>query len=128
MSMLRYVLPVLLVLPFVDLYLLVHVAGEIGFWTTLAAVIATGVIGADIIRKEGLHVFKKLSNSVTGGEISRNMLEGVILVLAGIMLISPGFITDIIGVLFSFRSLRERLVARVMNSSDFVVEVETYRL
>lgn len=126
--MLRYLIPLLLVLPFVDLYLLVHVAGEIGFWTTLAAIIVTGIIGADIIRKEGLHVFRKLSNSVTGGEISRNMLEGFILVIAGIMLVSPGFITDIIGVLFSFRPFRERLVARIMNSSDVIVEVESYRL
>jgi UPF0716 protein FxsA len=126
--MLRFLLPLVLVLPFVDFYILVEVAGQIGFWQTLAAITLTGVIGVSIIKREGIHVLGKLSTSVTGGEISRNMLEGAILVVAGIMLVSPGFITDILGVVLAFRPLRERLVARTMNSSSTTIEVETYRL
>lgn len=125
--MLRYLLPVILVLPFVDLYLLVQVAGELGFWTTLAAILMTGIIGADIIRREGLHVFRKMSTSVTGGEVSRNMLEGILIGVAGIFLLTPGFLTDLLGVAITFRPLRERAVARLMNSADIVVEIENYR-
>lgn len=125
--MLRFLLPVVLVLPFVDLYLLVEVAGELGFWTTLAAILVTGMVGVDIIRREGTHVFRKLSSSVTGGEISRNMLEGLMLGIAGVMLVTPGFLTDLLGIAITFRPLRERIVAKAMNSSNTVIEVESYR-
>ena len=124
--MLRYLIIGLLVLPFVDLYLLIEVAGKFGFWKTLGIILLTGLVGAELIRREGRHVFRKLQNSVTGGEASRNFLEGAILVLCGLFLLSPGFITDGIGFLMVLRPVRERLVARAMNSreSGFKVEIQ----
>ncbi|MFB6115527.1 MAG: FxsA family protein [Candidatus Nanohalobium sp.] len=113
-------------LPFVDLYLLIQVADVLGFWKTLAAVMLTGLVGAELIRREGRHVFRKLQTSVTGGEVSRNFLEGAILVLSGLFLLSPGFITDTLGFLMVLRPIRERLVAHVMNKrgGNFQVEVQ----
>lgn len=126
--MLRYLIISLLVLPFVDLYLLIEVTGILGFWKTLAAILITGMIGAELIRREGRHVFKKLQTSVTGGEISRNFMEGAILVICGLFLLSPGFVTDALGFIMVIRPVRERIVARAMNSrkSDFQVEVQQF--
>lgn len=124
--MLRYLIISLLVLPFVDLYLLIQVTGTLGFLNTLAIILLTGLIGAELIRREGKYVFRKLQTSVTGGEISRNFLEGAILVLSGLFLLSPGFITDGIGFIMVIRPIRERLVAHVMNKRDgnFQVEIQ----
>lgn len=124
--MLRYLIIGLLVLPFVDLYLLIQVAGSLGFWQTLAIIMLTGLVGAELIRREGRHIFRKLQTSVTGGEISRNFLEGAILVLCGLFLLSPGFITDGIGFIMVIRPIRERIVARAMNSrsDNFQVEIQ----
>lgn len=113
--MLRFLIVFLLVLPFVDMYVLFQVSSMLGFWQTMALVLLTGLIGAELIRREGRHVLMKLQQSVTGGEISRNMMEGLIILLCGIFLLTPGFITDIIGFLLIFRPLRERLVAGLMN-------------
>jgi len=124
--MLRYLIIGLLVLPFVDLYLLIQVAGTLGFWQTLAIIMLTGLVGAELIRREGRHVFMKLQTSVTGGEISRNFLEGAILVLSGLFLLSPGFITDGLGFIMVIRPIRERIVARAMNKrgNNFQVEIQ----
>lgn len=126
--MLRFLLVFLLVLPFIDLYVLIEAASFLGFWQVIALVLATGIIGAELIRREGRHVIKKLQRSVTGGEVSRNMLEGGIIVLCGLLLLTPGFISDILGFLLILRPLRERLVAYVMNKaeSDMHIEVRSF--
>ncbi len=125
--MLRYILITVLLLPFIDFYVLVEVAGSIGILETLAISILTGVIGAELVRREGRHVFRKLQRSVTGGEVTRNFMEGFVLVLAGLMLLSPGFVTDIIGAVAAVRPVRERLVAKMMNSQKASFEMEFQR-
>ena len=126
--MLRFLVVLLLVIPFVDLYLLMQVSGLMGFWTVIALVLLTGMIGAELIRREGRHVLMKLQQSVTSGEVSRNVAEGAIIVLCGLLLLTPGFITDIMGFLLIFRPLRERLVARLVSGSDssMVFKVRTF--
>ncbi|EHK02510.1 FxsA cytoplasmic membrane protein, partial [Candidatus Haloredivivus sp. G17] len=76
--MLRFLIVLLLVVPFIDLYLLIEVSGLMGFWTVIALVLLTGMIGAELIRREGRHVLLKLQRSVTSGEVSRNVAEGAI--------------------------------------------------
>lgn len=116
--MLRFLIVLLLVIPFIDLYLLMEVSSLMGFWTVIALVLLTGMIGAELIRREGRHVLLKLQRSVTTGEISRNVAEGAIIVLCGLLLLTPGFITDIFGFLLIFRPLRERLVAKLVSGSS----------
>ncbi|MFB6204261.1 MAG: FxsA family protein [Candidatus Nanohaloarchaea archaeon] len=124
--MLRYLVLLLLAVPFIDLYLLFKVVGWIGFWQTLGIVLLTGIAGAEIIRREGTHVVRKLQRSVTAGEMSRNVLEGGMLVLAGIFLLTPGLLTDTMGFLLTFRPLRERLVARISSMDSMNVEFEVH--
>ena len=109
-------------MPFADLYLLIEATSALGFFETLALVLITGLIGATLIRKEGHHVLLKLQRSVTGGEVSRNVLEGAIIVFCGLLLLTPGFISDLLGFLLVFRPLRERLVARAMNAVNTDVQ------
>lgn len=111
--MLRYLLPILLALPFVELYILVELAGSIGFIETLAIVLVTGIVGAEILRREGKHVLAKAQSSVTFAEVSRNMVEGFLLVLTGLFLLTPGIITDIIGFVIVWRPVRERLAVKI---------------
>lgn len=123
--MIGYLLVLLLALPFIDFYLLFVVAESIGFVQTIAVILLTGIIGAHLIRREGIHILMKLQRSVTAGEASRNMIEGAMIVIAGIFLLTPGLITDIGGILLVFRPLRERLVAYLVNNSDTHFEVRS---
>lgn len=125
--MLRYLLITVLLLPFIDFYILVEVAGSIGIIETLLISVLTGIVGAELVRREGRHVFQKLQRSVTGGEVTRNFMEGFVLVLAGLMLLSPGFVTDVLGAVVAVRPVRERMVARLMNSQKAGFEMEFQR-
>lgn len=126
--MFKYLLILLLTLPFIDLYVLIRLTSMIGFLQTLLIVIVTGVIGAEIIRREGRNVFQKLHTSVTGKEISRNLLELVLLVIGGIMLLSPGLVTDFLGLVMVVRPTRERIMLKLAEklgeNSD--IHVESY--
>lgn len=124
--MLRYLIVLLLVLPFIDLYMLIEASGLLGFWTVLGFVVLTGLIGAELIRREGHHVLLKLQRSVTGGEVSRNVAEGAIILFSGLLLLTPGFLTDGLGFLLILRPLRERLVARVIDGGSMRFEVRTF--
>jgi len=127
--MLRFLLVILLSLPIVEVYILMSLTGVIGFWETFALVLFTGLLGAEIIRREGLYVFRKLDRSVTWGEISRNLLDGLLLVFSGIFLITPGLLTDVFGFLMVFRPFRERIAVRISEKfkSDSHLEIRTFK-
>lgn len=113
-----------LTVPFIDLYLLVQVADMVGFWQVLGIIILTGVVGAEIVRREGLYVLRKIQRSVTAGEISRNMLEIGLLLGGGILLLVPGLITDVAGITIIIRPVRERIAARITSGGSGAVQVE----
>ncbi len=110
--------------PFIDLYLLVQVTDIMGFWNILAIILLTGMVGAEIVRREGMYVLKKIQRSVTAGEISRNVLEIGLLVGGGIMLLVPGLITDVAGITIIMRPVRERIAAKASNRSSGSIQIE----
>ena len=116
-----------LTVPFIDLYLLVQAADIIGFWQVLAIIILTGMVGAEVVRREGLYVLKKIQRSVTAGEVSRNMLEIGLLVGGGLLLLIPGLITDIFGIMIIIRPIRERIAARIAGNGSVQVEMRSFR-
>jgi UPF0716 protein FxsA len=124
------IIPAVLVLPFVDIYILVQLAGMIGFWQTIGIILLTGLVGMEIIRREGFYVLMKLQNSVTAGEMSRNALEIGLLVIGGVILVLPGLITDLIGFLLIFRPIRERIAAKFGGDGfdGFQMEVQTFEI
>lgn len=128
--MLLYLIILLMLLPFLDLYLLIEVAGTLGFLPTIALIILTGTIGAFFIRREGRTVLRRLGTSVTAKEVSRNVLEGGLIVLGGVMLLSPGFLTDCLGFLLVIGWSRTRIVLmleeRLRDRSNFQVQVERF--
>ncbi|MFB6199624.1 MAG: FxsA family protein [Candidatus Nanohaloarchaea archaeon] len=118
----------LLLIPFIDLYLLVMVAGEIGFLQTLAIVVVTGFVGAGIVKREGVNVLRKLQAAVTPEEISRNVIEGALLVVGGFMLLTPGLVTDFLGLMCAWRPTRERIMLKMADKvkSNIRFEVQTF--
>lgn len=95
-----YILILLLALPFVEIAILIKVGNYIGLLATLGFLFTTAVIGIILIRKKGLktlfiHDFAQEINDSPVDE----MIKSMIIVIAGVMLIIPGFSTDIIGLL-----------------------------
>jgi len=127
--MIGKILILAITVPFIDLYLLVQATEVIGFWQILAIILLTGMVGAEIVRREGMYVLKKIQRSVTAGEISRNVLEIGLLVGGGLLLLMPGLLTDLAGITIILRPIRERIAAKAsnQNSGTVQIEIESFR-
>lgn len=89
----------LLAWPLAEIAGFVVVGRALGLWSTLALVIGTGLLGAFLMRQQGLHLLKKLSQESKQGQIpAGSVVDGAMIVVAGILLLLPGFITDIVGI------------------------------
>jgi UPF0716 protein FxsA len=94
--------PVLLLLfllvPLLEIYLLIVVGGIIGALPTVALVVLTAVVGAALARVQGLATLQRLQATVARGETPAiEMLEGVLLLIGALLLLTPGFFTDAVG-------------------------------
>ncbi len=100
MKLLLRLLALFILLPAVELALLIQVDKLIGFWPTIGLILATGFIGGLLARREGLSVWRRLNQRLgEGGLPGKEMLDGVIILLAGALLITPGVLTDVFGFL-----------------------------
>jgi len=85
-------------IPLVEFYLLVKVGEHIGLVWTVLVVLFTGWLGALLARREGLRVFIQFQKEIQSGKLPGDtILEGVLVLASGILLITPGFLTDITG-------------------------------
>ncbi|MFB6353086.1 MAG: FxsA family protein [Halobacteriales archaeon] len=96
----RWLFVGLLVIPLADILLLVWVAGQIGAAATVALVVLTALIGLLLVRAEGRHTLRKLQRRAAAGEVPTDeLLDGALLVAAGAFLLTPGLVTDLVGLL-----------------------------
>ena len=113
------------ILPIIEIAVLVNVGEQIGGWNTVAIVIATAFLGAHLVRQQGLHTLLNAQQKMHTGMLpGQELAEGLLLVIAGILLVTPGFITDILGLLLCLpvsrpaiaRALLKQLSVRVVNT------------
>ena len=96
--MLGYLILLFTAVPVVELSLLIKVGQHIGVVYTLGIVIVTGVIGAYLAKLQGLFVLRKIQEDINQGRMPTDKLFDAVLILcSGILLLTPGFITDLIG-------------------------------
>lgn len=98
---------IFIVLPLLELAVLIQVGGEIGALWIIALIGLTAVVGVQLIRWQGLTTLLRANERIRAGTVpAREIAEGVMLALAGAMLIAPGFITDVMGFILLIPSLR----------------------
>ncbi|WP_437960043.1 FxsA family protein [Sorangium sp. So ce119] len=102
------------VVPIVELWLLLSIGDVIGFWPTVALALGTAVLGAALGKREGLKVLAAWRGSMTEGRIPDEGLTGGLLVLLGAaLLVTPGVLTDVAGILLLLPPTRRRIAALV---------------
>ncbi|OJT27062.1 exlusion protein FxsA [Archangium sp. Cb G35] len=112
--MFKYLLLAFTVVPFIELYLLLAIGREVGFWPTVAGVLFTGVVGAWLAKKEGLRVLRRWQESLARGRMpDEGLVGGVLVLVGGVLLVSPGVFTDVVGLFLLFPPTR-RLVAELV--------------
>lgn len=114
-----------LVVPVVEIYVLIQVGQVIGALPTVLLLIADSIFGAWLIRHEGARAWQALRQALAGGRIPhRELADGALVVLGGALMLSPGFVTDILGILLIvpitrpfFRRLLLGLVGRRVSAA-----------
>jgi UPF0716 protein FxsA len=111
--MLRLILlAVFIVLPLLEIALLVKLGAVLGFWPTFGLVIATAIAGTTILHHQGFAVLRRTQEALAEGHPPIGpVVDGVFLLMSGLMLITPGLITDSFGLLLLVPPVR-RAIAR----------------
>ncbi len=113
------ILALFIILPAIELAVLIEVGRHIGILATLALIVTTGVLGAYLARSQGLAVLRQMRVETAAGRLpAEPLVDGVIILLAGAVLLTPGFLTDIAGFLClipAFRRMVKAMLWRKLN-------------
>lgn len=89
-----------LVVPLVELYVIFRVGDVIGFFPTVALLLTVSVLGAALVRREGTRTWRAFRLSLGSGRPpAKEVADGALVILGGALLLTPGFVTDIVGLL-----------------------------
>ena len=102
-----------LLVPLLEIYLLIEIGSVIGAAWTVAGVVGTAVVGAALVRWQGLAALGRFRSATEAGELpATTIIEGLALLVAGALLLTPGFFTDAIGFVLLTPPLRQTLIRR----------------
>ena len=102
------------VVPIVEIGLFLQVGSYIGVPATLGLIILTAIAGTMLVRSQGIDVIRKVQNSANRGEMPVAALaQGLFVLIAGVLLLTPGFATDTLGFALLIPSVRELLAAKI---------------
>jgi UPF0716 protein FxsA len=103
------------VAPLVELYVIIQVAQVIGGWETIALLVVESVIGAWLLKRQGLSVLTRISQAVEAGRMpERELVDGFLLVVAGALMLAPGFVGDLLAYLLVIPPTRALFRAPIM--------------
>ena len=94
-----WVLAVLFIaVPVLEIWLIVQLGQVVGPWWTILVIIAAGIVGAWLIKREGARAWRALTAALGSGRIpSRELADGALILIGGTLLLTPGFVTDLVG-------------------------------
>lgn len=102
------------------MFILIEVGGAIGVFPTVGLVVLTAICGVWLLRHEGIATLSRVQDKLRNGEIPETeLLEGIMLIIGGALLLTPGFATDTIGFVCLIPGLRRPLAARIIRSTAF---------
>jgi UPF0716 protein FxsA len=107
---LSYLIALFIGLPIVELAVLFKLHSIVGFFPTVLLVLLTGVGGATLVRRQGLSILMKIQQELSRGNVpAPQMIDGVMILISGALLVTPGLITDVAGFLLLVPYVREKI-------------------
>ena len=93
--------------PVVEIALFIKIGGLLGLWLTISIIILTAVIGTVLVKQQGLAVIQQIKDKVFSfNDPTESIAHGALILIAGVLLLTPGFFTDFIGLLFMIPKFR----------------------
>jgi len=95
------ILILFVIVPVTELYILIEVGKKIGSLSIIGIIILTGIIGAYLVKSQGFMILRKIQNDLNEEIMpGDSLIQGAIILAGGILLLTPGFVTDIVGFIF----------------------------
>lgn len=117
-------------IPLIELYLLITVGSYLGAGLTILVVLGTGMAGAYLARLEGWRTWQKIQNELQNGVTpASELIDGVLILAAGLLLITPGILTDVVGFSLLFPPTRAALkiaIRRALEKRVQSTEIEVH--
>lgn len=114
---------IFLLVPLIEIYFLIQVGDVIGAGFTIFMVVLTALIGAALVRFQGLTTLARAQREMRNDRMpAMEVIEGALLLLAGALLLIPGFVSDALGFILLIPPLRQRLVQRFLKKRVMPVE------
>ena len=119
-------LAVFIIIPLIELVILIKVGSYIGLWPTILIVVLTGVVGAALARYQGFLIINKIRSDVSSGRVpARELIDGLLVLIGGIVLLTPGFLTDIFGFVLLIPATRNVIKGFVRNQFERMANYRT---
>lgn len=113
-------------MPIVEIFLLLEVSDHIGGWTMIGIIVLTAIIGSHLVKQQGLQTFQSAQTKLQQGQLPETeLLEGFLILIAGILLVTPGFVTDFFGLLCLI-PLTRKAIAKGLVSQFKTVSVQSH--
>lgn len=117
--MLRGLVVLFVVVPILELYLLTLIARATSFWVAVGLAIGTGVVGGILAKREGLRVWRRWQAAMSEMRVpDEGVISGLLVLVGGVLLISPGVLTDVTGVLLLLPPTRRYIAERIRRRVD----------
>ncbi len=122
--MLGRFLVLIVIIPLAELWLLMELTSRTSLWTTIAVVLTTGIVGMSLVRWQGISTWRTIHQQLASGQSpSRTIVSGVLILLAGALLLTPGLLTDSVGFALLIPAVRMTIATHLQKR--FVSSVTT---
>jgi UPF0716 protein FxsA len=110
--MFRFLFLLFIIIPIIEIALLIQVSDVIGGFATIALVIVTAILGAKMVRQQGVSALQNVQLQMAQGQMpAKELFTGICVVIAGVLLLTPGIMTDVFGLLLLTPAIRSKLAA-----------------
>jgi UPF0716 protein FxsA len=109
-----WIILALVAIPVIEIALFIELGGWVGLWPTIALVIGTAILGGVLLRAQGFSAMRQMQASLAeGGDPRGPMAHGILILIAGLLMLTPGFFTDAVGFTLLIPPARSALIAAV---------------
>jgi UPF0716 protein FxsA len=116
--MFKKLLLIFIVVPLLELYILIKIGQLLGAEVTITLVVVTGILGAVFVRAQGFSLVAKIKLDLSEGTLPhKRLLEGVCILASGLLLLTPGLITDLVGFMLLIPPLRNRMINTMLKKA-----------
>jgi UPF0716 protein FxsA len=115
MNVFRSLFLLIIVISFLELYVLLAVGSVLGTMLTILLIIASAALGSFLLKQQGFATYQRFQAALQKNEVPAvELMEGFVILLGGALLLTPGFITDIVGLCCLFPPLRQHIIGFIL--------------